>query len=268
MRLALLAGFVGFTLATACHAFAGVKGSGKIAREARNVGDFEAVAVHAGIDATLSVGEKSVEVSADDNILGLVRIEVIDGVLDIGFERHTTIWGTGTVAVKVRAPRLKAITASGGSHVKGEAVPHKAFRIHASGGSEVRIAPLKVEEIELRASGGSTVALRQVDAAALSARGSGGAVLELAGRAAEAEVSFSGGTVVKGPDFGVERLRVRGSGGGEVEMRVADAVKGSLSGGSTLNVRGNPRSQVRTSGGSEVRYEGRRAERDDHEDDD
>src|SRR5205085_12585169 len=109
--------------------------------------------------------------------------------------------------------------------------------------------------LQINASGGSTIDAGGLDTAELEARGSGGAVLRLKGRAAQADLSFSGGTVIKAPSLEVDKLSIQGSGGGEARVQVAQAVKGSLSGGSTLHVGGSPRTRVSTSGGGEVVYD-------------
>ncbi len=231
--------------------------------EERRVGEFDAVEVSAGIHAVVSIGDRSVDVEGDDEAVAKVRTEVHDGVLEIGWVKSHGFfnWNTGEVTVHVRTPHLRMASASGGAHADVTALTEAKARLSASGGGSVTIERAAARELEIEASGGATVTAAGIDADSLSAGGSGGAVLELKGRAAEADLSFSGGTTVKARGLEAQRVRVDGSGGGDARLKISEAVKGSLSGGSTLHVDGSPRAKVRTSGGGEVVYaDGRRDE--------
>lgn len=256
-------GLLAFSLSTACFAANVVKGSGNTRRETRKVDSFDAVAVRAGIHLTVSIGDPLVEVKADDNVLALVRTEVKDGTLEVGFERQS--WTdsfrmiSGTVEVTVRTPRLREVDASGGSEAKVDAGTEGSLRLQSSGGSHITIDKAGARKLKIDASGGATVDAAGIDADELDAGGSGGAVLTLSGRAQRAKLRFSGGSTIKARSLAVDELNVGGSGGGEARLRSAESIKGGLSGGSTLHVGGSPRSKVSTSGGSEVVYEdGRR----------
>src|SRR5476651_342344 len=71
------------SLAVASSALAAKLGQGS---ERRVVGEFDAVEVHAGIHLSVAIGERSVEVTTDDETMAKVVTEVKDGVLEIGFE--------------------------------------------------------------------------------------------------------------------------------------------------------------------------------------
>ena len=259
--------------ATGFAAHAARSGPGTSKTESRRVESFDAVAVHAGIHATITIGDPFVEVKADDDILPKVRTEVKDGVLEIGFEREKGIfgnlWNDARVEVRVRTPKLAAVHASGGADAKVEASTGSKLTLGASGGGHVTIDRATGRELRVEASGGGTVEAAGLDAADLQAHGSGGGVIKLVGRAAVVELEFSGGAVIKGRDLAVEKATVRGSGGGSAHLKTAEVVQGSLSGGSTLHVGGNPQAKVRTSGGGEIVYEdGGRKGRGRHDDED
>ena len=65
-----------------------VKGNGKMTQEVRKVEDFTSIELGAAIEATVSYGEETtLRVSADENILPLVKTRVHDGRLIVGIER-------------------------------------------------------------------------------------------------------------------------------------------------------------------------------------
>jgi hypothetical protein len=223
-------------LLVAGASLAGVRGSGNLRTEARDVPAFDAVWVSAGIHAAVSVGpRKPIQIEADDNILELIETTVRDGVLQIGFKRNANISSSHDVHVSIQAPDLHGVGASAGSEIRGQLA--------------------RGDEVELDASGGGQVHVRGVEAGELRISGSGGAVIEVQGRADRASIEMSGGTQVKGADLAVKDVRVDGSGGSEAEVRASGQIRGHLSGGSELHVKGNASSRVATSGGSSVDFE-------------
>src|SRR5205814_8277613 len=100
------------------------------------------------------------------------------------------------------------------------------------------------------ASGGGEVHVRGIDTESLRISGSGGAVIEVTGRAGQAEIEMSGGTGVEGAGLSVRNVRIDGSGGAEGEWRGDGGIRGSRSGGSELDIRGHPRSRLATLAGA------------------
>src|SRR5215472_17715745 len=136
-----------------------VEGSGNIKEESRNVGDFSSVSVQQGVSANISVGSKrSVTVSADDNLLPLVRTDVDNGRLIIGLSQGN-IRSSGTIRVNVTTPELKAVAASGGSAVSVEGTTGSTFDVEGSGGGVLTVNKAKADQIKASASGGARVTL-------------------------------------------------------------------------------------------------------------
>lgn len=229
-------GSVLIALLSAACVHESVRGNGRTTRELRDLPRFEAVAVHAGIHALVETGPQApVQVDADDNLLPLVVTEVVDGTLQIRF-RHDTSVDTGEpVRVRVRAPALHRLDATGGAELRAEVEPGEDLEVRSSGGSEVRV--------------------RGLDASRLSVRASGGARVQLSGAADEVRLRISGGTRVRAASLSARAVNVHGSGGASAEIRASDVVRGSLSGGSTVHLIGRASSRVSTSGGSSVDFD-------------
>jgi hypothetical protein len=233
---------------------ADVQGSGRVVDQNRQVAEFSRVQVASGIQARIEPGPRSLSLRGDDNLLALVRTEVKNGTLLIGFEPHSSVHMEKPVVASIRAPRLDGLGASGGSEIDSSVPTGDELRLEASGGSHIRVAKgLTPRRLEIQASGGSQVDVSGAEASAMKVHGSGGAVLQLAGRATDAELHFSGGTVVKAGALTVETLEVHGSGGGEASLRANKAVRGALSGGTSLRIgQTGATVEVTTSGGAEV----------------
>src|SRR5690242_6401245 len=119
MRTSVAAAGFALLLGTAC--FAGVRGSGRLRTETRDVPEFDAVAVGAGIRATITIGQrKPVRIEADDDLLPIVETKVRDGVLTIDFGRHESISTPHDVQVTIQTPDLHGVMASGGAYVRAQ----------------------------------------------------------------------------------------------------------------------------------------------------
>ena len=201
--------------------------------EDREVPDFDAVQVASGIHANVEIGpRRPVRIEAEDEVLRLVETRVENGELQIGFKPHTSWQGDRRVTVTIQTPQLRGVAASGGSIVRATFSRSNDADIEASGGSEIRA--------------------RGVDAGRLSMSGSGGSKLNVQGRADTLRLEMSGGTQLHGQDLSVKDAEVHASGGSTGELRASGTLRGNLSGGSELHVRGAPRTKVATSGGSSV----------------
>jgi hypothetical protein len=203
------------------------------AAENRDIAPFNSIHVASGIRATVSIGSHGpVHVEADSEVLPLVDTRVEDGTLHVGFKPHSGLRNTGEVTVSVQTPELRAVAGSAGALVKATMT--------------------KADEAGLSASGGSELHVRGIDARTLVAKASGGGVLQVAGRADTVELQLSGGSHFDGPQFEARDVHVEGSGGAVADLRATANVRGTLSGGSEMHVRGGARASVATSGGSGV----------------
>jgi Putative auto-transporter adhesin, head GIN domain len=222
-------------LSAAC-AHESVRGSGRTTRELRDLPRFDAVEVHSGIHAVVEIGAQApVQVDADDNILPLLVTEVVDRTLSIRFRHDADVQSEQPVRVKVRAPAV--------------------HRLEATGGSELRAEVEAGEDLEVRSSGGSEVRVRGLNANRLSVSGSGGARVQLSGAADLVKLRISGGSRVRAAALAARTVSVHGSGGASAEIRASDVLRGSLSGGSTVHLVGPASSRVSTSGGSSVDFD-------------
>lgn len=206
--------------------------------EARNVPDFDGVAVSHGIKAEVKVGPKSVRLEGPEDLLARVKLQVEDGILVTKVEKQGLFsnFRGGGVRLYVSNPTVKSVSASGGSHIDAEAT--------------------RTDEFSAEASGGAVATVRGVDARAVDAEASGGSRVTLSGRAQELDAEASGGAVVRALDVqGVKTLQAEASGGSRVEADASDNVSGEASGGSVIQLVSRPgKSDVDTSGGSKVVY--------------
>jgi hypothetical protein len=229
LRVALI---VPAVLLSAC-AFAQTAGNGVSREDNREVADFKGVEVGAGLKARVTVGPKAVRVTGDENLVALVRTEVVDGTLEVGLKDGARVRGTSGLRILISSPQVTSVGASGGAEVEAEATAAATFNASASGGAEI--------------------AVRNLDAKKLAVEASGGADVKLKGRADTLAVEASGGSEVHGEELGVKTLTVEASGGSQVDANPTERIVAEVSGGSAVHVDSAPaQREVSSSGGSQV----------------
>src|SRR5713226_7838844 len=213
------------------------RGSGTIKEETRQVGDFSGVSVGSGIRATVSIGPKtSVVLTGDDNLLSMIKLEVVDGKLTTRVDYNEGIHPSQPIRLTVVTPHLTSAEASGGASLTADATPGPKFVASASGGSKVSV--------------------KGVDSKQMFARVSGGGTISISGSVKRFETKLSGGAGLKAQDVPAEALRVSASGGSRVYAQVSSELSARLSGGATVHLKGNPsKREIDTSGGSKIYYE-------------
>lgn len=189
-----------------------VEGSGNVIKQSREVAQFKAISVSGLFEVEFTAQkEYSVEVEADDNLLPIIRTEVKGGVLRIssrdGISKYSRL------LVRVSAPDIESIRASGLANVKIADLKNSEFSVRSSGASKISVTGATTE-LEVDSSGASSV-----DAVALAA--------------ANADIDASGAA--------------------KIQVNVAEKLKVDASGGSRIYYVGNPADiKKRTSGGSSV----------------
>lgn len=213
------------------------EGSGVEASEDRDTGSFSAIEAHSGLDITLVSGaEHALHLSGDDNLLPLIRTEVIEDVLIVEpAEEGLFLMPQLDLVVEVTTPHLSSAIASGGSSVKGS--------VDCEGDEAL---------LRLKGTGGARFELDGVDVGAVFVELSGGSRATLLGEASVATLDLSGGSTAELWDLPVLVAEVELSGGSQANMAISLEVSGSLSGGSELDIIGDPTVEVETSGGSDV----------------
>lgn len=156
--------------------FNGIKGSGNITTETRNVNqDFKNIEVSRGIKVIVEQSDsKSITVEADDNLQQHILTKIENGVLTI--ESDESFDATETPIVKVNMPVTNGLSASSGSEITSSGV-------------------LITEKIDVESSSGSQININ-VEADAIKVESSSGSHIEASGKALKLETSSSSGSKI------------------------------------------------------------------------
>ncbi len=174
-----------------------IVGSGSVASETRQVGGFTAVALDLPASVDVVIGDApAVTLRADDNLLGAITTDVVDGELTIG---STTPFSTESeIAVEVVTPSLDRVEVRGSGSVQATGVSGPSFDVSVRGSGSVK-ASGSVESLDVTSAGSGTVELFELDAeeADVNVNGSGDVEVTVS-RSLRAKVTGSGTVVYDG----------------------------------------------------------------------
>ena len=155
----------------------GIKGSGNIKTETRNLIGFKAIeagnAFNLEIDAQSSFG---VTVEADDNLIEHVKTELSGDTLKIYNEGN--ISSQSPIKIKISMPKIDEADISGASDATIINVSNEFLKLNVSGASKIKISG-ESKNLDLKASGASRIDAEQltVDNANVNASGASNAVV-------------------------------------------------------------------------------------------
>jgi hypothetical protein len=194
-----------------------IVGSGVSATETRPVGDFDAVTVTAPLRVELVArGAPSLQITADDNVLPLVRSEVRGGRLYLALAPETSLTRIREIVCRATLGNLRELDASA------------AARLELSG----------------------------VDGERLQARLQAASSAVATGTLGELELDVSGASRWHGPDLRSRSARATVSGASHALLRASESLVAEVSGASVLEYRGDPVVVSSVSGASVIRRVG------------
>ena len=154
-----LGGLMAFAL-TACNVggLGGLRGSGNIRSETRDIGSFGQVVVSGNTRVFVTQGATpSLVVEVDDNLMEYVRTEVDDFTLRLGFAG--TVGGyapTQPLTFRLTVRRLRGLELDGAGSIEATNINAPRLVVEISGAGRVRLTG-KVEEQYVTLSGSGTI---------------------------------------------------------------------------------------------------------------
>lgn len=149
-KIILFSGLILLVLFVGCRE-RGVKGSGNLKTETRQIDDFDELAVSGAYNIEIEVGpETSCEISAEDNLLTYITTEVINGKLVI--ENSRSISPKRKIRITLQTPSLELIEGSGISNVYVSGIDERIFNLDLSGAGFIELYG-KVEQFNAELSG-------------------------------------------------------------------------------------------------------------------
>jgi hypothetical protein len=259
--------------------FAQIQGSGIAATRVEKLGNFSDVDVTGPISVRVAIGPSSmVQVDGDSNIVGLVRTVLRDGALRVYLDTDRSISQKIPIDVQVTCPaiaearaaraaqiyiaqadaqplRLRAqtganiqstgnltdlnVSAENGSqiHCSGSA---QTVTASASSGSNLNLEHLEAQQVQLTVASAAQAYLTALDT--LDVTASEVSSVRADGHVKTLKVAANTGSSVRLDQLVAADADVQATTASLVEVNATDSITGSAEMGSTIALRGNPRS--------------------------
>ncbi len=241
-RHAVVAGSLALLICGGVAAFASgdaeehgwVVGSGAIQSEDRDVPAFTAVEVEGSGNVTIRQGSSQfVSVETDDNILPLVKTEVVGGVLHLGLVHGAHVMHMSRLEFSVAAPRVSGIRISGSGNAR-------------------TASPLRTDSMKLDISGSGSIAC-DVDASSLEASIGGSGSITSRGHAEQVDVMIGGSGSVEARDLESANASVTINGSGSVTLYATATLTATINGSGSVFYAGGAKATVHRAGSGTVR---------------
>ncbi|MCY7421937.1 MAG: DUF2807 domain-containing protein [Chitinophagaceae bacterium] len=210
-----------------------IKGNGNMVTETRNVSSADRLSVRGDFDVVLTKGETGVKVSADENLMRYIRIEMDDNKLVIRSEDRINITSDNGITVNISTPEIKEANILG----SGNITSNDKF---VSG-----------DKMSFKTTGSGNLTLA-VNCPNITAGITGSGDMNLSGETRILKVSITGSGNFRGQDLKAEDADVKIAGSGNATVFADVNLKGGISGSGEIRYRGNATVSKRISGSGSV----------------
>lgn len=211
-----------------------IKGSGTQKIEDRNVGTFSKVEFGGSIKLKIKQDSTNwMKITADDNILKLIKTRVSGDVLKI--EMDGNFCNPSEVLVELSSQTWSGIKASGATQIISEnQINSDNFELDLSGSSQVDLN-LVTAKFKMETSGSSEIKLK--------------------GQARQSDVNVSGAAEINAFNFVVSDYNIETSGSSKCAINVLNSLNVNSSGSSEILYKGLPKNiNNKKSGSSELKH--------------
>lgn len=209
------------------------RGSGNVITEERDVSDFDRLNLTGIGEVILTQGDlEELRIEAEDNLIPLLKTEVRNGTLHIGFTRRSVI-PTEPVRFYLTMRDIRGLNTSGVSSLNAGKIETDRLEVAISGTGNMDIDELTAEQLTIHVSGAGNFYAE--------------------GSADSQKVVLSGAGNYDGEDLESQEADITISGFGNVTVWATSRLDVSISGSGSVDYYGSPQIEQQISGLGEVR---------------
>lgn len=211
----------------------GLKGEGPVKTETRSASDFHAIETSIAGDVEVSVSDNfSVEVQAQENLLPILKTEVVDGALKIYFSENVS--HHENLKIRVSAPAFDGFSLGGSGTIRA-------------------MTPIRADNMKMAVAGSGDIFVSQADFGSAKASIAGSGNVELGGKANTLTTEIAGSGDINAKQLTANELDVAISGSGSVTCDVVQTLKVSIAGSGDVYYSGQPAVESNVSGSGSVK---------------
>jgi hypothetical protein len=213
-----------FLSACAITGFNVTRGSGDLTTESRNVSGFSRIQIDGAGDLIIVQGEsESLEIQAEDNIIGDLTSEVRNETLVLGYRENflrSTIIPTERITYTLTVINLSEVTINGAADMEIDSLETDAFALNINGAGQVSIDQLMADNLTVQISGTATI--------------------EIAGEVTQQSITIDGAGNFEAGDLATSSTTVDINGLGNATVWATETLDISIDGGGNLRYYGSP----------------------------
>ena len=233
----------------------GLKGSGSLRKEVRDVSQFNQIHLSGIGSVEIIQGEKeSLEIETDDNVMDLIRAEVRNGTLYLDHDRTLAQTINPTKLIfSVYLKNIIGVTNFGSGSINAEKIVSEELEITIKGSGNVVFDSLKTKnfDIEINGSGDGDIADFDGEELDISIKGSGNA--ELAGKVKSQEITINGSGDYRGGKLRSDSADISIKGSGSAKIWVVNTLNVDIDGSGSAHYFGNPLVNSNISGSGDIK---------------
>ena len=213
---------------------AAVTATGPVVTQARDAGEFRAIAVSGGIDLKVRQGDQpAIEVKVEANLLPYLETTMENGTLQVRWKKGSRLRVKDTPQVSVTAVELQSIA--------------------TAGSGDVVIAPLKTPKLSISLAGSGDVSIDTVQADELAVSIAGAGDVTASGQAQRLQLRIAGSGDIRCDALKADDVAVSISGSGDAAVHAAKSLSVNIAGTGDVRYQGDPQVKSSIVGSGSVR---------------
>jgi hypothetical protein len=199
----------------------GVKGSGNVVKETRDVSGFNRIRLDGSGNLFVEQGsQEGLQIEAEDNLIPYMDIRVEEDTLVIGFKSNASINPTRPMNFYVTVKNLNEVSLNG------------------SGNADLKALKTDAMTITINGSGGAKSA--QLEAKSLKAQVYGSGRIQADGTVDDLSINLSGSGSFSGLDLQSATADITLAGSGDADVNASSTLNVTIAGSGSVRYRGNP----------------------------
>ncbi|HEX6286288.1 MAG TPA: head GIN domain-containing protein [Acidimicrobiia bacterium] len=209
----------------------GVRGSGNMTTENRDVVGFSEIVLESSGEVNIEMGDaESLTIEAEDNLMSHLTSDVENGQLVLG--TSGSIVTTRNIVYTITATELSGITVAGSGDVEVADVTTTDFSTVISGSGTVDVTGLSADSLEVAISGSGQI--------------------DMTGTADRIDVEIPGSGSFDGEEMESATADVSISGSGDAVVNVSETLNANVSGSGSIEYLGSPEVSSNISGSGSI----------------
>lgn len=255
VALIVMIGTAGCVCGTLGSRVTGIRGSGRVVDQVRDVSGFSGVDLETSGTLYIEPGtEDSLRVSAQGNLLDYIETDVRNGTLHIATRPNTVLNPTRPIQFYLTARALEAIGIAGSGDVQASDLQASQFTVTLSGSGRLQMQSLDADALKVLVggSGKATLSTLRANTVGVDISGSGGLDIS-GGEVQKQDIVISGSGEYSARGLASAEAAVRLSGSGQALLNVSDNLQVTLSGSGQVRYVGSPTVSESVTGSGSVR---------------